>query len=202
MIATFGIVLLIFGGMSSERMHRSVVTIQGQQPHQGQQEGQKRPPHKCRDRFGEWPEFTFWLQSCVMCHTFLFSHTKASQNQSRIFSLLQVRLDVVGPNATVLSARHSIARENLVFDDICAAVKMSDVNCDRWLTCCDAAQECCRKQISAANRNYSSTHAQCHSTWDGLRCWDATPADTIASQSCPHYMDHALPSRKNRFLYI
>uniref|UniRef100_A0A8C2ZL08 G-protein coupled receptors family 2 profile 1 domain-containing protein n=1 Tax=Cyclopterus lumpus TaxID=8103 RepID=A0A8C2ZL08_CYCLU len=53
---------------------------------------------------------------------------------------------------------------------------------------------CLQKIIRDPPFNKSELH--CSRSWDGLLCWDDTPAGTFASQNCPDYLFDFDPTEK------
>ena len=70
---------------------------------------------------------------------------------------------------------------------------LDDVECARWIACCEDGVACCQSQL--ANTNITAP-GYCHRTWDGYSCWEDTKAGTEANQSCPEFLAFSAPSRK------
>ena len=83
------------------------------------------------------------------------------------------------------------ADEYTIWRRICQTLTADE--CARWRSCCQAAYECCERQLQEAHV-YSPE--SCPRRWDGYGCWNAAPAGTTISMKCPTFIDHALPTSK------
>ena len=86
-----------------------------------------------------------------------------------------------------------------------SAVCIDGVGCERWKSCCRAANTCCRRQLSLTTRPASAmldptrvddADERCASTWDGFSCWDSANPGTTVRQACPAYMDRVITTRQ------
>ncbi len=85
----------------------------------------------------------------------------------------------------------------------------------KWKSCCLAAVDCCRSQLSTDHEmessssrsksnnitsssssspsplitsSSSSSSSTCPTTWDGWTCWPKTPSNSTALARCPNYI--------------
>lgn len=88
----------------------------------------------------------------------------------------------------------------------------------KWKSCCRAAVDCCRSQLSTENDSSSSSvtnnmtfsssrtssSTTCPASWDGWTCWPKTPSNQTALARCPNYIYFGTESppcnRKLQFL--
>ncbi|XP_046397289.1 calcitonin gene-related peptide type 1 receptor-like isoform X2 [Ischnura elegans] len=55
----------------------------------------------------------------------------------------------------------------------------------KWQQCCRDAVECCTRMSS---NNESTASGWCPRTWDGWRCWDDAPPNTVQQTPCPAFI--------------
>ena len=85
------------------------------------------------------------------------------------------------------------------------------VGCERWKSCCRAANNCCRRQRSLRTKDSSSSSSslfgmgeeqwspvddevkRCASTWDGFSCWDSAHPGTSAG-TLGYHLGHRIIS--------
>ena len=85
------------------------------------------------------------------------------------------------------------------------------VGCERWKSCCRAANNCCRRQRSLRTKDSSSSSSslfgmgeeqwspvdnevkKCASTWDGFSCWDSAHPGTSAG-TLGYHLGHRIIS--------
>ena len=95
----------------------------------------------------------------------------------------------------------------------CLDHPVDGVGCERWKSCCRAANSCCRRQLRLRTR--ASIHLmegqwisddeeeeeveRCASTWDGFSCWDSAEAGTTVRQTCPAYMERVITTRQYNY---
>lgn len=148
------------------------------------------PPGLCRWRMGGFSPDNFNLNSCSWCYYFLFP-TKGLFPFG--IQYLQVMLNgSVYPKGTMLLAdvNNVTAREQ-----VCST--LNDDECEMWKLCCDAARDCCRRQI----RDYTDDviNVSCRSTWDGFACWEDGKPGTNSYQSCPTFLQFSVPTSEQNF---
>ena len=68
---------------------------------------------------------------------------------------------------------------------------------EKWRTCCQAAVDCCQNNAKhlPVSRNSQGQlldepqpRDQCPATWDGLTCWNPSPAAKMTEVECPRYV--------------
>ncbi|XP_056007722.1 calcitonin gene-related peptide type 1 receptor-like isoform X2 [Ostrea edulis] len=64
--------------------------------------------------------------------------------------------------------------------------------CHRWTSCCEAAEQCCHRQLS----ENKGTNSSCGRIWDGWLCWNDAAQGTQSYGSCPLFMPFFTPSRQ------
>jgi len=85
--------------------------------------------------------------------------------------------------------------------------RVDRVGCERWKSCCRAANNCCRRQLSlrttaspgvmeGLRSPVDDRTERCASTWDGFSCWDSAEAGTEVRQACPPFMDRVITTRQ------
>ncbi|ELU14839.1 hypothetical protein CAPTEDRAFT_128185 [Capitella teleta] len=132
----------------------------------------------CRSRDGVFTAQVFAYHACAACYGYLF-HSKADWYPHK--SELLNRLNGESRVADI----HNVTIRQSVCSDL------HRDQCLQWGACCVAAEVCCQEQLLT---NSTDGGTSCPATWDGYACWPATPQGLTASQSCPTYIRHGLPS--------
>lgn len=156
---------------------------------------QQQEVAKCRDRFGYHDRSTFLRLSCNFCYMYLFP-VASTVARNLTDTGASGAPSGSGSSETILRNRRrslpDISNETL-FNETCSS--MASYDCRRWRSCCEAADECCRRQLSmSVGNNASDDNFQCKATWDGLSCWDTAKPDSYETQFCPDYMLHSNPT--------
>ncbi|KAL8562720.1 hypothetical protein ACOMHN_022596 [Nucella lapillus] len=157
----------------------------------------------CRDRLGSFPPEEFQLWTCGFCLSYLYTSKPIHVHFHHRLRLL------IFTNATkhpVSMVRPDVTNATDV-SKVCGALEAAGQDCQRWQDCCQAARNCCDHQL--AMRNTPTTEAgsssggeekneeegveYCPATWDGYRCWEATPPGSTVSTHCASYIEHATP---------
>ncbi|CAL1288708.1 unnamed protein product [Larinioides sclopetarius] len=63
----------------------------------------------------------------------------------------------------------------------------SELYARKWIACCRAALDCCRRMLSEAYIEENDT-LHCPRTWDGWQCWPDTPAGEEAEGLCQEHV--------------
>lgn len=141
----------------------------------------------CRERSDIRPFDEFALHSCASCYSYLFPINKELRAYNQhLVSLNGTRF----PHMTFIKADyHNESLKNA----ICSTLNSDE--CHRWQSCCEEAEECCKKK-GYPHPEYDSLHFKdtCPRTWDGYGCWDDTPSATTVSIHCPLFIPHVMPS--------
>ena len=144
---------------------------------------------QCQDRFGSYNVSIFRRRQCTLCYSYLFPRGKSLEPLWKNMEYL------VSTNLTYLSAAVMVAADT---DDAGAVTQicetLSEEECERWRSCCVAAQDCCRRQLGQI---VLDGPGYCPRRWDGFGCWDATPAGTSLSMYCPTFIKHSIPTSKH-----
>lgn len=74
---------------------------------------------------------------------------------------------------------------------ICSTLQGDE--CDMWTLCCNAAKNCCNKQLK---EKYKVTNSSCRITWDGYACWDGGTPGKNSLLNCPNYLRYSIPTSK------
>lgn len=150
----------------------------------------------CRERTKNLSPLTFGLTSCATCYFYLFMDDPSKE-------LWADEEWLVGPNNTrILADVHAAASTA----SVCSALTPDE--CDRWKSCCLAAEECCRRQVErlaafrlrppiAGGGGGGGGKPFCPQQWDGFGCWDFTAPGKVASDQCPEFINYAVPSEKS-----
>lgn len=156
----------------------------------------------CRDRFGYHGRSTFLRLSCNFCYMYLFPAAAPAAPASTVALNLTDAPGAPGPSGATSSSgallrdrRRSLQgpANETVFNETCRAMAPDD--CRRWRSCCEAADDCCRRQLRVTvENNASGDNFRCKATWDGLRCWDEAMPDSYETQFCPDYLLHSNPT--------
>jgi calcitonin receptor-like len=137
----------------------------------------------CNSRFGSHNTREYEYYSCAWCYSFLFSQARktliASENIPYLYNVIKKELLV--PNI----------HNNSDVNDICSTLDNDE--CQRWKSCCSTAEKCCKRQLSTPLGDVNNT---CGRTWDGWGCWDDTKPGQLVYQSCPLYLQYAMPTSK------
>lgn len=169
-----------------QRHHRH----QQQPPQPLRQQQQQLEGGLCRDRFGYHDRSTFLRLSCHFCYIYLFpAATPVALN------LTEAPSGSTSSGAMMRDRRRSLQGpfNETLFNETCRS--MAPDECQRWRSCCEAADECCRRQLRASvGNNASADNFRCKATWDGLGCWDAANPDSHETQYCPDYLLHSNPT--------
>jgi len=147
----------------------------------------------CRDRFGVIDVDSFRQRSCTLCFFYIFQDVGGVRPSGDNYTHL-VRL-----NGSFVAERYVVdSADPASLDHVCrqfAGDIGGSEGCSRWTQCCTKADECCQRQRRRAGRQHltstASAPAACAATWDGLSCWDRTPAGSVVHQQCPDYMPRA-----------
>ena len=141
----------------------------------------------CNSRLGSHSQQEFEYYSCAWCYDFLFTTTKKKPLIAT--DLVPYLIDRVQKALIVPDINNST---NVRV--ICSTLDNDE--CNRWKSCCYAANACCQKQLSTPLGDVNNT---CGRTWDGWGCWDDTKPGELVYQSCPLYLTFSVPSRKFSF---
>lgn len=134
---------------------------------------------RTKEKYLNPTEFNFY--TCGKCYTYLFHKRPANALVDRLELLYNNKLLVTIPDYKNLSRA----------EEICST--LTEDECQRWLSCCSSADNCCQKQLSSSLPDLNAT---CGRTWDGWGCWDDADAGSKHYLACPLFIQHSLPTRK------
>ncbi|XP_061179477.1 calcitonin gene-related peptide type 1 receptor-like [Saccostrea echinata] len=77
-----------------------------------------------------------------------------------------------------------------VKSNVCSFLSRDE--CQRWILCCEAADNCCERQLALPVK----TNETCGRIWDGWLCWDEADRGTLQYSSCPLFVPYFMPSRQ------
>ncbi|GBO03541.1 hypothetical protein AVEN_264045-1, partial [Araneus ventricosus] len=63
----------------------------------------------------------------------------------------------------------------------------SELYARKWIACCRAALDCCRRMLSEPYLEENDT-LHCPRTWDGWQCWPDTPSGEEAEGLCQEHV--------------
>ena len=129
----------------------------------------------------ELDEAIYKLLTCLICYNNLI-HDKGELTTSGL--LLVPRNGSSIYNGT--EAYYADVNDNDTVRNVCRGLR--DHDCDRWKSCCTAAENCCTRHKSMSNTSSNPHSTFCPKTWDGFSCIDDTRNGTIASFDCPSYL--------------
>lgn len=132
----------------------------------------------------------FKVLTCSFCYVYMFK----SDTQLNLTFTASGPVFKAGPAAAHYKYSYppgSIYRADLdnssMVKQICEP--LSKQECEKWTTCCQAATQCCQRQLNQPPPPKNWSH--CPRTWDGYGCFDDTAAGSTAYVKCPSYLDHA-----------
>ena len=101
-------------------------------------------------------------------------------------------------NRTIVGIYEADFHNKTARNFICQFGELDEEGCDRWIKCCQEAENCCQRQL-AVTASMTTTHQStyshyCPKTWDGYSCWNDTPAGTTVTQPCPGFLEYSLTS--------
>ena len=127
-------------------------------------------------------EAVYKLLTCLICYNNLI-HDKGELTTSNGL-LLVPRNGSSIYNET--EAYYADVNDNDTVRNVCRGLRDND--CDRWKSCCAAAENCCTRHKSMSNTSSNPLSTFCPKTWDSFSCIDDTRNGTIASFDCPAYL--------------
>lgn len=147
----------------------------------------------CRESHGYLNSSSFNMWTCMLCYNYLFQHRKSvmlEPNWNKIYPRL------IGKNMTTVQSMQFITDlENSAHTEkICKTLTPTD--CVLWKSCCQSASKCCSSQIH--KRSDTIRNGSCPMTWDGFGCFLDTPMGTIATITCPQYIEYGFSSGLNQ----
>ncbi|KAJ8314016.1 hypothetical protein KUTeg_008577 [Tegillarca granosa] len=120
------------------------------------------------------------IYSCGKCYTYLFHKQQAIAFLDRLLIPHNQKVLVTIPDYKNTSRTH----------EICSI--LTEDECQRWLSCCRSADNCCQRQLSSSLPDLNTT---CGRTWDGWGCWDDADAGSKNYLACPLFIQHSLPTQ-------
>nr|XP_022310772.1 calcitonin gene-related peptide type 1 receptor-like [Crassostrea virginica] len=81
-------------------------------------------------------------------------------------------------------------RNTTLRNKICSFLSTDE--CQRWVSCCAAAEVCCEQQLALP----TEVNGTCGRVWDGWLCWSDAKPDTLSYQSCPLFVPFFTQSRE------
>ncbi|XP_074659270.1 calcitonin gene-related peptide type 1 receptor-like isoform X2 [Tubulanus polymorphus] len=145
-------------------------------------------------KFGYFNETDFQTISCSYCFVGVFFNRKnLTINTTMVYSRTQLNLVLKENNSRYL------VPDAFKSNSLVCKKYLSDQECEKWRSCCRAAQQCCDRQLkntptpTQATPTGGPTHNYCPMAWDGVSCWDHTLGGVTATQNCPlYYVGHGL----------
>ncbi|CAH1790496.1 unnamed protein product [Owenia fusiformis] len=140
-------------------------------------------PQLCRDRVVGYSKVDYFERSaCALCYVHLFP--KKMQLRNYMYSF--VLNGTLSPNQLLVPD----VRNHTFASLICQTLDSAD-ECNRWRSCCLAAYACCKTQLVEP----PGQGIMCPRTWDGYGCWGDTKPGTVATETCPTFIAHAMPMK-------
>ncbi|XP_052095932.1 calcitonin gene-related peptide type 1 receptor-like [Mytilus californianus] len=139
---------------------------------------------KCHSRLGFHNSHVFELFSCAWCYEYLFT----IKPQRQLFASDRVPV-LYNPSKKLLISPD--INNKTIINEVCSTLDNDE--CHRWKSCCVAANNCCKRQLSIPIGDVNET---CGRTWDGWGCWDDTEKEKRVYLSCPLYLQYSLPIRQ------
>ncbi|XP_069107863.1 calcitonin gene-related peptide type 1 receptor-like isoform X2 [Argopecten irradians] len=140
--------------------------------------------HTCHYKFGTYHPQIYDMFTCAWCYTFLFPKQGLISLPDHPFLFL------ASETGRIQARFYPDANNDTTRTEICRT--LTDEQCQRWQSCCNAAHACCEKQLSLSPPDNST----CQATWDGYSCWGKTAPASVNYINCPLYMSHSIPTRQ------
>ncbi|XP_054720653.1 calcitonin gene-related peptide type 1 receptor-like [Uloborus diversus] len=118
------------------------------------------------------------LDTCARCYTYLPPWAFVSAEKKLRYD---PRSGLLFDQRNISSAADPDNTSHPVYDTF-----ESDLFARKWIACCQAALECCKKMY--ADPPLYDDGAFCPRTWDGWQCWPDTPSGEVAVSACQEHV--------------
>ncbi|KAF8786488.1 Calcitonin gene-related peptide type 1 like protein [Argiope bruennichi] len=135
---------------------------------------------KCRTERGFGLNFEdYKLDTCARCYVYLPSFAFVSPERKLRYNPNTGLLYDMSTNTSCVADPDNTSHP--VYDTF-----QSDLFARKWIACCRAAIECCRKMQTDPQPPEGTKY--CPRTWDGWQCWSDTKAGETASSPCQEHV--------------
>lgn len=140
---------------------------------------------RCRGKMGAYEKEYFKKNACAWCYFYLFPSHNFVPLYGEYLTVLRNGTSFPVGTRLIADPNNDTAKRT-----ICSTLQGDE--CDMWTHCCNAASDCCDKQLK---ENINLINNTCQTTWDGYACWDGGTAGKSSYLNCPTYLRFSIPTR-------